>query len=483
MRETLVRTAFALFTALLFYALVLSPSGSPQDNTIIYARSVVSALTEFKLDALKPASPLRMFPDDTPATADSFLQNLKHRRIICLIPGEELLVFEAVASRDLDALLASDVKNARGKLEQVNRVRNELSRLQNEVDVKEAALNRLLTRLRIWRGEATPELEELYTKAAGLAEEIAIAQNSLQALDIDAERQAALYDILRLRLAATMNAASSDREFSLISRRDPATLSAQLSKLLSEEFEGVKGRLDIIAKRVDGMRAKQARLMKEAFSFDEPVDAPVMLRLIADGSLKAAPRLYQSPPAFAGFIETEIARATDDARARELAAYVLELQSFTTAATPGGIELHAVDTITVHLRDFDCPYLSPVQLELIRNHASHWGAGGWKTFIKSLAASFAQKNGKPVSIPPPEGDFSSPVTLRIPGNEVPAFIAAVAALPQGEAGRSKLADALSAVQDGFADIGASSSASQRDDAPFWAFANAYLQEFSRRAGE
>ena len=483
MKETLARIAFALFTALLFYALVLSPSGSPQDNTIIYAQSVVSALTEFKLDALKPASQLRIFPDDTPTTANSFLQNLKHRRVICLIPGEELLVFEAVASRDLDTLLKSDVENARAKLAEVNRVKNELSRLQGEVDAKDAALKQMLNKLRMWKGDATPELEELYAKAAGFAEDIAIAQNSLQAFDVDAERQAALYEILRLRLAATMNAASSDREFALISRRDPAALSGQLGKLLSERIEEVKARLDIIGKRVDGMRAKQARLMKEAFSFDEPVDAPVMLRLIADGSLKTAPKLYQNPPAFAGFIETEIARATDDARARELAAYFLELESFTNTTTPGGIELHAVDTVQVHLRDFDRPCLSPVQLELIRNHATHWGAQAWGVFVKSLAASFAARNGKPVAIPPPEGDFSSPVILRIPGDEVPAFIAAVAALPGGEEGHGKLADALSAVQDGFADAGASSSASQREDAPFWAFANAYLQELSRRAGE
>ncbi len=483
MRDTLARIAFALFTALLFYALVLSPSGSPQDNTIIYARSEVSALTEFKLASLKPASQLRIFPDDTPASADSFLQNLKHRRIICLIPGEELLVFEAVASRDLDALLASDVENARAKLAQVNRVKNELSRLQGEVDTKDRALNQLLTKLRMWKGDATPELEELYAKSAGLAEEIAIGQNTLQALDVDAERQAVLYDILRLRLAATMNAASSEREFALISRRDPAALSGQLSKLLSDKIADATERLDIIGKRIDGLRAKQARLMKEAFSFSEPVDAPIMLRLIADGSLKTAPKLYQSPPAFAGFIETELARVADDVRARELAAYFLELESFTNTTTPGGIELHAVDTVQVHLRDFDRPYLSPVQLELIRNHATQWGAQAWGVFVKSLAASFAAKNGKPVAIPPPEGDFSPPVTLRIAGDEVPAFIAAVAALPPGEAGRGKLADALSAVQDGFADAGASSSASQRDDAPFWAFANAYLQEISRRAGE
>ena len=255
MKETLARIAFALFTALLFYALVLSPSGSPQDNTIIYAQSVVSALTEFKLDALKPASQLRIFPDDTPTTANSFLQNLKHRRVICLIPGEELLVFEAVASRDLDTLLKSDVENARAKLAEVNRVKNELSRLQGEVDAKDAALKQMLNKLRMWKGDATPELEELYAKAAGFAEDIAIAQNSLQAFDVDAERQAALYEILRLRLAATMNAASSDREFALISRRDPAALSGQLGKLLSERIEEVKARLDIIGKRVDGMRA------------------------------------------------------------------------------------------------------------------------------------------------------------------------------------------------------------------------------------
>ncbi len=478
-----MRIAFALFITLLFYALVLSPSGSPQDNTIIYARSEVSALTEFKLDALKPASPLRIFPDDTPATANSFLQSLKHRRIICIIPGEELLVFEAVALRDLDALLKSDVENARTKLEQVNRVKNELSRLQGELDAKDAALNKLLMRLRLWKGDATPELEELYAQSAGLAEDIAIAQNSLQALYVDAERQAALYGILRLRLAATMNAASSDREFALISRRDPAALSTQLSKLLDEIHEQVRERLDIIAKRAGGMRAKRARLMKEAFSFSEPVDAPVMLKLIADGSLKTAPKLYQNPPAFAGFVETELARSADDSRARELAKYFLELGNIAGAATPGGAPLHAVNIVSVSLHCFDRPYLSPVQLELIRNHAASWDAETWGVFMKSLAASFAAKNGKPVAIPPAEGDFTAPVTLRIPGGEVPAFIAAVAALPQGEAGRGKLADALSAVQEGFADTGATSSAGGQENALFWAFANAYLQELSKRMGE
>jgi hypothetical protein len=69
-----------------------------------------------------------------------------------------------------------------------------------------------------------------------------------------------------------------------------------------------------------------------------------------------------------------------------------------------------------------------------------------------------------------------PETLRIAGNEVPAFLAAVSALP--ESSRDRLADIIDEVQEGYADA----SVAQSEDLAFWGFANGYLQLLATRTG-
>ncbi len=476
MKDTLQRVAFASLVALLFYALVLTPSGSPQDNTLVYSRQEVDNLTEFKLDPLKPTGPVHVYPDGVPATPGGFMQNLKHRRVICVIPGEELLVFEAVSTRGLDALISDDVAQVREKLMDINALKNEYGKLGAELDGKDAALDTLLGQLRKANGPADDALKELYRKAAAGAVEIALAQGRYQGLGVDVDREGLLYSILRLRLAATLNAASGEREFAVLNRRKPDDLTKQLNDLLKRQASDASSRLNILDSRIGRLRAQEKKLMADAFEFTEPADALTMLRLISDGSVEMAEKIYLHPALFAGFLENELDVASNDAKARELAAFYLELTTMSGQTVQNASPLHSIDQVSIGLRDFDRPFLPPEQRDLIARSAGSWGIGAWSAFIKSLAACFAEKGGRPVNVPPPLGSFGVPETLRIAGNEVPAFLAAVSALPEGS--RDRLADIIDEVQEGYADA----SVAQSEDLAFWGFANGYLQLLATRTG-
>jgi hypothetical protein len=471
-----MRIAFAAVIAVLFYALLLTPSGSPQDNTLVYSRREVANLTEFKLEPLKPTAPVRVYPEGIPATPNGFMQNLKHRRVICIIPGEELLVFEAVSTRDLSSLIADDVAQVRKKLLDINALKNDYNKLGVELNGKALTLGAVLKQLRSAKETPTDSLKELYRKAAAGAVEISDSQGRYQALGMEVSRQELLYGILRLRLAATLNAASGEREFQVLNRRKPDDLTSQLNDLLRRTASETTDRLNIMDSRISRLRSQEKKLMVEAFDFTEEVDALTMLRLIADGSVQMADKLYQHPALFADFLENELEVAANDAKARELASFYIELTTMSGQTVQNTAPLHAIDQASIGLRDFDRPFLPPEQRDLITRSAGTWGLGAWNTFIISLAASFAEERGRPVSVPPRQGSFGSPETLRLAGNEVPAFLAAVSALPEDD--RNRLADIIDEVQEGYAEA----SAKQSEDLAFWAFANGYLQLLATRTG-
>ena len=461
----LALAAFAFF--------IFAPAGRPQENMLNYARRQIDTLTEFDLTELGAVPSHILFPQ-VPTTDTGFTHNLKQRRVICVLPGDELYVFEAITLRTLDSLVDDNIAQVRDELENINTLANRRDKLTSQMDERAGLLDDLLGALRRQRGGSPGDQSRQWCRAAAaFTLEQAKDERELVRLEVDSKRQSILYQISRLNLSAVLNTATTGEDLSLLSLRDPEIINRQLIALLTDESEDIAARLRTPADELAALHLREGRLVTEVFGLAEDTDAGAVLESIASGDSAAVGAVLESPSRFAELIEVETGLATASARERELGALLVEVNATRGEMMRHGVHLSAIQRVTVSPREFDVPRLSRTQLKSLSN-AKQWELGQWTVFLRSLAASFGTAGGRAVSIPPPQGVFSGPKRIRLSPNEVPAFLAAASQLPSDDYDR--IAELLELASSEYA----SAEAAGGEEAAFWEFISYCLQDTARR---
>ena len=460
--------AFAIAAVALF---LFGPAGRPQENSLRYARSQIDTLTEFTFDDLKFSAGLRLFPATVPQSPSGFTHNLKQRRVICFLPGEEPHVFEAIGTRTLDTLIADDVARVRTKLEQMNQLGNQRGRLDAEVAGKRQALAAKLAALRARpEGQPVEELREAYASLAAQALELMDLLRQAVKLSTESRRQSFSYRLLQTRLAILLNHATAEKELELLARRKPESLVKGLVATLAAESAQLERELAALGSRAGALRTREERALQEAFEFPQPADALTVLKLLRDRALQMVEKVYRHPARFAELIEVELELTEITSRQAEASVLLTELSTLGSAEFQQGLALlKAVEQQQVGEHAFDAPTLTQGQLGLLAA-AADWELGAWKTFLQSLAASFGAPRGQAVSIPPAKEVFTGPNRLRLAPNEIPAFLSAVSQLSGDDVDR--LAELLELT----AQECQAAASSNEEESTFWEFANYYLQE-------
>ena len=469
------------FTALRYTVLALAacaffifaPAGRPQDNTLNYARMHIDGLKEFDLTELAAEPPYALFPQ-VPQTDLGFIHNLKQRRVICVLPGEELHVFEAITTRTLDSLVADHVKLVRKSLERINTLAGDRDELASQMDERARLLDDMLGALR-WRGVETPESQarDWCRAAAALALEQANDERELARLDVYGMWLSIQYYVLQHGLSAVLNTAATSEDLSLLSYCAPEIVNRQLIELLTGETEDIAARLQELADELASLHLRELRLVTEVLGFNEGTDANTALESIANGDADAISAVVENPGRFSELIEVQKALSRIALQQDALEELQAETDKLLGQITRHGVHHSALGRFHVSPREFDVSRLSQAQHELLSN-AEQWEIGQWSVFLKSLAASFGTAGGRATSIPPPEGVFTGPKRIRLTPNEVPAFLAAASRLPSNDYDR--IAEIL--------DLAASEHASAKDEgseeATFWEFISYFLQDMARR---
>ncbi len=468
---TFLRYTILALAACAFF--VFAPAGRPQENMLNYARLQIDTLTEFDLSELAATPSHILFPP-VPRTDTGFTHNLKQRRVICILPGEELHVFEAITLRTLDSLIATDIEHLRGKLEHINTLANRRNQLSSQMDERASLLDDVLGALRWRRGETPDDQQRQWCRAAAaLSLEQAKAMRELARLDADGRRQSVLYQIMRLNLSAVLNTATTGEDLALLTPRDPEIINRQLVALLTNEAEEIAARLPTLADELATLHLREGRLVTEVLGFDESVDAGAALESIASGDAGAIGAVMEYPNRFAELIEVETGLAAATALQGELSALLVEVNAARGEMMRHGVHLSAIQRVTVSPREFDVPRLSRTQLKLLSN-AEQWEVGQWSVFLRSLAASFGTAGGRAVSIPPPQGVFSGPRRTRLAPNEVPAFLAAASQLPSNDF------DLIAELLELASSEHANAKAAGGEETAFWEFVSYCLQDTARR---
>jgi len=468
--------AFLRYTVLALAAcafFIFAPAGRPQDNALNYARMRIDALTEFDLSELAAEPPHVLFPQ-VPRTDTGFIHNLRQRRVICVLSGDELHVFEAITARTLDSLITGEVALVRDELGSINTLASRRAELSTQMYERAGLLDGFLAALRRRRGDAPEDqMRQWYRAAASLALEQADGERELARMDVDGKRRSVQYHIARLNLSAVLNTATPGEDLALLSSREPEIVNRQLIALLTDESEDISARLQTLAGELSALRSRDKRLVAEVLGFSGGTDASTALESIAGGDADALSAVTENPGRFAELIEVHAEVVVAGELQAELSALLAEVNAALTEITRHGIHLSALQRVTVSPREFDVPRLSQAQLELLSN-AEQWEARQWGVFLRSLAASFGTDGGRGVSVPPPPGVFTGPKRVRLAPNEIPAFLAAASQLPSNDY------DRIAELLDLAASEHVSAKAGGGEEAAFWEFAGYYLQDIARR---
>lgn len=448
--------------------------GVSREEGPVYARVEVDGLTEFAIGAGSRLPSLRLFPAEVPLTEEGFVQSLKHRRVIALWEGSETYVLEAVARQKLDELVADRVEAMRAELEAANELANELAQLRNERARKEEEVGSLAQRFEREAAEDAGRAAGTLAEAAKAAQEQVEAAGRISELEVRQIQRHVQYETKRLQLAATLNTASAPSELRLLKRMDPEALQRAVVDTLARETEAAFKRVEELDAELQLEQEKLTELLLSPFSSFAQVDAEGMLRAVASGAGGALQTALNDPPAARRLLRQAVAVACTSAELKQRASLAEALNRTLSAAREDGVQPEVLAKVVVSPRSFREVRSIDGRLARIAHAAEGWELGSWSVFLRSLAASFALADGGTTRVPPPRGVFSGPELMRLAPNEVPAFLTAAEALPEGSV--SRIAELLEVVQQEYSKAADTGSEAET----FWRFALYYLQQRAKR---
>lgn len=468
------RRAVAILAGAMGIMLVQSRVVSREEGPV-YARMEVDRLTEFAIGAGERLPGLKLFPAEVPLTEKGFVQSLKHRRVIAVWEGSETYVLEAVAQQSLDELVAGEVDAMRAELEAANELENELAELRGERDRREQEVCTLATKFEREAGENGGHAADTLAQAARAALKQVEAAERIAELEAQQAQRHTEYETKRLQLAATLNAASAPSELTLLKQMEPDKLQCAVVDNLARQTEAALKRVEELNAKLELNQQKLTELLLSPFSSFAEVDAAGMLRAVAGGAGGALQTAVNDPPAARQLLRQAVAVASTAAELKQQCRLAAELSQTLTAAREEGVQPEVLRLVEVSPRSFREARSLDDRLSRIANSAEGWEIASWSVFLKSLAGSFALAEGGTTRVPPSAGVFTGPDLMRLAPHEIPAFLTAAEALPEGSVGR--IAEILEVAQQEHAKAAETGSEAET----FWQFALYYFQQKAQRA--